>query len=247
MEIKTAIVEDDPDMLNYLKELVQDIPELALVAIASSVKNALPKIRKTSPELLLLDIRLKDGNAFEILNALETETFQVIFITGFDEYMQQAFDYFAFSYISKPFSKDQFNKVISSYIRRRTNYIDRLTMKILGDFIMPKGTRFLLHVGNEYVAIDLKEVVYCKTDGNYTQFYLANGNRLLATHALKFYEKLFHDKGFFRINRFYLINLEQIRSIFRKETIIMNDGEKINISARNRRKLSDLIETINRP
>lgn len=246
MQIKTAIIEDDLETLKYLEKLVQEIPELSLVTSASSVKGALIKIRNTVPELLLMDIRLKDGNAFEILNALETEAFQVIFITGFEEYLQRAIDYFAFSYISKPFSKEHFNKVITSYIRRHFQFIDLLKVKILEDFMSPKGTKFLLHIGHEYVAIDLKDVIYCKTDGNYTQFHMANGERLLATHALKFYEKLFHEKGFFRINRFYLINLEHIRSIFRKETIIMTGGRKINISTRNRKKLSDLIEMVNR-
>jgi len=106
-------------------------------------------------------------------------------------------------------------------------------------------TNFLLNIGSEHIAINLKEVTYCKSQGNYTHFCFLNGKKMLATNALNYYSKLFLSSGFERIGRFHLINLYNIKSIYRRETIILKDNSKINISPKNRERLKQMVKRYN--
>ena len=107
------------------------------------------------------------------------------------------------------------------------------------------NTKFLLHLGNEFESIDLNQVTFCKSGGNYTEFHFLNEKKKLASNALKFYDKLFVEKGFFRLNRFYLIHIKNVKRIHKRETIVMLDDTVIHVSSRNRDRLRVLIENFN--
>lgn len=244
--VETFIIEDNPKMLKYLQELVIRNPDLVLNGSASGREEAIQKLRKNRPELLLMDIELGDGTAFEILDEFRGREFQVIFVTGFEEYIQKAFEYYAFYFLMKPFDEGKFNQIVSAYRQRKNWLFDYRKFDFLQNHLVRGDSSFLLHAGNEYVAIDLDKLTFCKSEGNYTEFNFLDRKKILASRPLKFYEKLFINRGFFRASRFYLVNGKNIKSIYKKESVILKDKKKITISTRNRDSLSDLIARINR-
>nr|WP_299345953.1 LytTR family DNA-binding domain-containing protein [Allomuricauda sp.] len=244
--INTLVVEDNPKALKFLKKLVDLNPNLNLEGTASNVKEALSKLKTVSPELVLMDIELGDGNAFDVLDRFEDRQFQVIFITGHEEYIKKAFEYYAFYYLSKPFDEQRFNEVIHAYVVKSKGVFDHYRFDFLKAHFTQVQSKFLLHVGSDYVSIDLTEVVYCKSEANFAQFYFLDGTKKLASHSLKYYATLFSEKGFFRVNRFCLLNTKNIQSINKRETIVMKNGHKINVSIRNKAELATLITKFNR-
>ena len=97
--IRTVLVDDETDSIRILQRLLENYcPQVIIVGTAGGVETALPLIRETKPDLVLLDIEMAQGNAFDLLNQLQPIDFKVIFVTAFDNYAVRAFKYSAVDY-----------------------------------------------------------------------------------------------------------------------------------------------------
>lgn len=244
--IETIVVDDNLEHLNFLSGLVEQHKNLDLIGIAKNKIEAVQLIDLKKPQLLLLDIELGDGNAFELLDGLNDDLFDVIFVSGFDQYIKQALEYYAFYFLSKPFGERKFNEVINRYLQKTNSQFNLSRFKYLEDYLSRKNDSFLVHTGNDYITINLDDVLYCKSSGNYTEFHSINGKKILASQALKFYDAIFKYRGFFRASRFHLVNCKNIKCIRKKEAIHLVDGQIVSVSVRNRENLSKLIENFNK-
>ncbi len=243
---KALIIEDDKVASDYLENLLRaKVPHVEVMGTCETVPESIDAILKYQPDLVLMDIVLKDGQAFDVLDTIDTSLFEIIFITAHGHFMKTAFDYFAFTYLTKPYEDDDVLRAISQFRLKKQRQFDHNRLEILKDFIQTKGTKFLIHAGIEQIAVDLKEIIHCKSEGNYTQFFLYSGKTILASNPLKYYENILSFKGFYRLNRFSLVNVEHVKSIYKKEAVILSDDTRIGLTARNKEKLSQLVNRLN--
>ena len=102
--MRTLIVDDEADarflLANLLKRHCSDSVEL--VGEANDVDAAVDAIRQLEPDLVLLDIRMRTGTGFDVLQQLDSIDFEVVFITAHDEFAMQAIDFSACAYMLKP-------------------------------------------------------------------------------------------------------------------------------------------------
>jgi len=106
MKIKNVfIVDDDPEFRRFLKEFLSDQPGLKIVGEAADGKQALEKVKKIKPDLVLLDIRMPGINCFTASLLLKRRLPQarIIIMTIFDnpKYQESAVENGAFGYIVK--------------------------------------------------------------------------------------------------------------------------------------------------
>jgi DNA-binding NarL/FixJ family response regulator len=102
---KVFIVDDDPEFRRFLKEFLSDQPGLKIVGEAADGKQALEKVKKIKPDLVLLDIRMPgmdDFSASRLLKRIMPDL-QIIIMTIFDdlEYQESVVENGAFGYIVK--------------------------------------------------------------------------------------------------------------------------------------------------
>ena len=64
------------------------------------------------PDLIFLDINLRDGSGYELLHALQPVGFKVIFISSFDKKAVQAFKLSSVAFLQKPFNPMELVKAI---------------------------------------------------------------------------------------------------------------------------------------
>lgn len=105
--LKIVLVEDEFYIRETLKRVIDWKTEgCEIVDEAASGKQAIDKIRKQHPDLILLDINLPDINGFEVIERLkqEGEKSKIIIITGYDtfEFAKKAISYGVTDYILKP-------------------------------------------------------------------------------------------------------------------------------------------------
>ncbi|MBX2827102.1 MAG: LytTR family DNA-binding domain-containing protein [Flavobacteriaceae bacterium] len=244
-KINTIIVEDDLSSQEYLLGFInKDLSQLEVTGTARSVNDAVTLIKQKDPELIFMDIELLDGYCFKIFEQIEKPNFEVIFVTAFDNLIQKAMDHYAFSYIIKPIDPDKLKAAALRYIELKERLFNESKLERFSHFLFRKESRFLLQVGNEYVSIALNEIVKCEAQGNYTLFHMKDGASHLASKSLKYYESLLKEKGFFKPHRSVMINVDCIKSIYKKETIILTTNEKIHVSVRNKTHLGQLINTL---
>jgi len=234
--INAVIIEDEISIRNDLKDKLNSFfnTKIVLIGEADNVKDATKLINQLKPNLLLLDIELKDGTSFDLLSNLNHSNFQIIFITGFNEHAIKAIKIGALDYILKPVDEDEFNEAIKKSI-------DNLSKDTtVGQFIKVSNDYF---VGNKKKRIVLKtletnyivyedDIIYCNSDGNYTTFYMNNNKKILISKPLKKVEELISKNIFIKCHQSYLVNINYIEEYKSSGYLFLCNNIKIPIAGR---------------
>jgi len=244
-KINTVIIEDNSDALLYLKSLLQThFNEISIVGTSSSVKKGVELIQSEKPELIFLDIELKGGTGFDILKKIKDVDYEVIFTTAHNSYIQKAIEHYAFYYLLKPIHLDSLKNVLERYQKIKSQNSTKHNLVGLHSFLKKQDTILMIKTGSQYINILVEDIVKCNSEGNYTYFLMSDSSKFLVSKPLKYYEQLLTEKGFFRANRFNLINIKHIVSIKHKEEILLSNKKYVNVSVRNKSKLMDVINQL---
>jgi two-component system, LytTR family, response regulator len=121
-EIRAIIVDDEYLNRELISMLVTKFkPEVHISAIVGNIRDAHKVILEQKPQLVFLDIKMPDGNGFELLHKLGPRDFQVIFVTGFDQYEKEALRAQAFDYVIKPIDLEKFKETLDRVCTRITS------------------------------------------------------------------------------------------------------------------------------
>jgi two-component system, LytTR family, response regulator len=248
----TCIIVDDEELsrINILKMIEHSGMDLDILAEAETGKQAIQLINELKPQIVFLDIEMPYGNGFDVLKQVEKRNFEVIFITAYEQYALKAIKESALDYLVKPVSKDELiNAVkraiesIKENIHKEANYNHLLKSddNQLGD------KKIMILVGNVYELIELKNIVRCKADNNYTEFYLVDGRKLLVSKTLKYYEDLLQEYNFCRVHQSHLVNIAFIKQLEKGKFshLTMKDGTSIELSQAKKDELYQKLNTLN--
>ena len=113
MSFRALIIDDEPLARKLIANLLQSIDEVEVLGLYGTGREAIAAINSLEPDLVFLDIELKDMNGFDILNQIQVQMPLVIFVTAYDSYAIEAFDVFAFDYLLKPLTENRFYRSIN--------------------------------------------------------------------------------------------------------------------------------------
>ncbi len=107
--LRVMTVDDESLALRRLRLLLQTLPEVEHVGEASGCAEAHAKISELSPDAVLLDIKMRDGNGFDVVEAIADRANPplIIFVTAFDQFAPRAFDNAVVDYLLKPVERDR--------------------------------------------------------------------------------------------------------------------------------------------
>jgi two-component system LytT family response regulator len=238
--IRTVLVDDEIDSIRVLQKLLETYcPSITIVGKADGVETATHVIQTAHPDLVFLDIEMTQGNAFDLLNGLQPFSFQVIFVTAFDNYAVRAFKYSAVDYLLKPVDIDDLRAAVERVSGKFQEKNVMEQMKILLDNVgtfqvsQQKMAVPTLH-GLTFVAI--RDIVRFEAKGSYTVIHLDGQEGIMATRNIKEYEDLLPDSIFCRIHNSHIINLHKIQKYQkgRGGYVTMDDGSYIEVAIRRR-------------
>ena len=113
MALKSIIIDDElsaRDIMTYM--LGNYCPNIQLVGTADGVRTGRSLITRTDPDLVFLDVNMKDGSGFDLLKSFTNIDFNVVFVTAYSEFDLQAFNHGALDYLLKPVAKDELIRTI---------------------------------------------------------------------------------------------------------------------------------------
>lgn len=241
--INVVIIENCDKSLNYLNHLLKPYEDISIIGTAASINEGYKLLQKTTPNILFLDIELDDGTAFDLLAKIKHKRFEIIFTTAFNNYYSKAFEHFAFNYLLKPIDIQKLNEVIIHYKNTKSSNIPN-KLNNLNSFTSKENPKILLSLGYQHILVPLSEILYCQAQQNFTIFKFSSGKSEIISNSLKYYTDLFSEKGFFKANRSFLININHIKKIIKRESIIMTNNEVINVSTKQKILLKKLIENL---
>jgi two-component system LytT family response regulator len=226
--IKTILIEDEEKSLETLSGMLTAFfDEVEIVATANTVAEAVIEIYKHQPELVFADISLPDGSGFDVLDKTKNLDFNVIFTTAHEEYSVDAFEYAALHYILKPISIDKIKDAIKRHKegeKYKKQYINEYKSVLNGN----TKKKIAFNTIDEVLFKPIKDILYCMADGNYTNVYFINGEKIMISQTLKVYDRILSPHNFFRIHNKYLVNIGFIKKYTRGKTgyvILENDIE----------------------
>jgi DNA-binding LytR/AlgR family response regulator len=107
-------------------------------------------------------------------------------------------------------------------------------MKKSGTGRQTKQDQIVVPNGLGYAVLLLDEINYIEADGRYVYFYLSNGNKIMASHSIGHYEKLFEDSQFVRIHKSHIANMNKVTRLLTKPILCLElkDGTVLDIASR---------------
>ena len=243
--MRALIIDDEPDarelLRNYLEQHIEAVTD---VGEATGVADGLAQIERFEPDLVLLDLKMGDGIGFQLLDQVSQINFQVIFTTAFSEFAIRAFKYSAVDYLLKPIDPFELMEAVKRAQALRPQQEESLNN--LRNIYQSRGFERLALPGmDEYVFVNVKEVVRLRADKNYTEFHMIDGKTVIVSTTLKTYESILPPELFYRIHQSHLINLHQIvRYVKRYNSVEMSDGSELEVSKRKRAEFRKMISSL---
>ncbi|MCF8379831.1 MAG: LytTR family DNA-binding domain-containing protein [Bacteroidales bacterium] len=248
--IKAIIIDDNPDIRETNKKLLAEyFSEVELLGEADSVDSGYDLIRNTNPDLVLLDIELKDGTGFQILQRLKQYSFKVIFITAYDKYALKAIKFHAIDYILKPVNVTEFRLAVQSTLDviEKDLPTTEQSNQFLTSFNSNCGlTKIMLRTLNTMHLVNISDILFCKNDNSYTTFYLISDEKIMVSKGIAFYEEILTDSGFYRPHQSFLVNLNHVKKLDKTDGgfVILDSGKEIPVSTRRKKGLIQILENL---
>ena len=226
--MKIAVCDDDmatrEHIVTLIKELIRDT---AVVTFASGEEMLKAK---EDFDISFLDVKMKELSGMDVAKHIRQEQEQngskksiIIFVSGYEKYMNDAFDVLAFHYLLKPIDEEKFRTVFGRALKELSVAEERTKRYIL---VKSSGVQQKVYVKDVYYIESANKKVIIHT-----------GAGILESYGKM--EKLEQrtGNGFSRCHRCYLVNMEKIVS-YNADTIKVVNGDKLILA---QKKYNDFI------
>ena len=238
--MKAIIVDDNERARIALRSDLEDYcSQVNIIGEADGVESAFVLIQQKQPSLVFLDIKMGDGTGFDLLERLKKAntngSFNLIFTTAYDEYAIKAFKYAAIDYLLKPIDADDLVAAVHRVEATRQHANASPQLEVLMQYVQKSQPKKLSLPEAERVHIvAIDEILYCRSDKNYTTFFLADKRKITVSKTLKEYEALLANNHFVRVHHSYLVNLYQVNELVKVNGpfLKMADDSEVPVSSR---------------
>ena len=246
--IRTVIIDDEPYVRDQIASIVESLcPNVCIVARAEDVKTGVAAINEHQPDLILLDIKMPDGSGFDLLKHFDKPDFKIIIVSGYMEYAIKGYKFGVIDYILKPVDKEELALAINK-VDDIVRFEEKLRFKALADNLgmLNKSHKIILKTAEHIHLVNTADIIRIVADGNYCTFYITDGRKILVSRPIREFEEALIDKGFHRVHKTYIININKVNYFDKTEggDVVMSDGSKVPVSSRKKDELLALLENL---
>jgi DNA-binding LytR/AlgR family response regulator len=207
-----VIIEDEHLAYQRMAKIVKEIIPSAQIAAHHDTVEAARKwfLGNPGPDLVLLDVQLSDGTAFDLLKMINLEC-PVIFTTAYDKYAMDAFRTTSIDYLLKPIKKTDLENALQKLKQfQHMFHSGGQAAKKVGAPIPEYKKRFVIRFGEHIKSLAVDDIAYCYSENKSTYARDLEGRIYPLDHNLDTLESMLNPADFFRVNRQYLITLRSI-------------------------------------
>jgi two-component system LytT family response regulator len=238
---RILIIDDEALARQRVRKLLETRTDVEIVQECRNGKEAINAITEYAPDLIFLDIQMKDMTGFDVLQALPREQWPLtIFVTAYDDYAIQAFDIFAFDYLLKPFKNERFFLSLDKAIvqlqqeeqEQRAGKLQELVDYLQKEKQKPEP--MALKQGSKISLVQMDDIRYIEASGYYIEVYTSESKRLLLRESMTNMLEQLGKPNFIRIHRSTIINtdfLSEIQHTGAGDVVTkMKDGKTFRVS-----------------
>ena len=250
--LKCLAIDDEPLAIESLALILKKKCSADVQVIATSNSPHLGKslIKEHHPDLVFLDVEMPGMSGIDLVRSFSNPAFQVVFVTAYDAYAIEALRLSAIDYLLKPIEADDIVNVVAKMktaIRKNENLLGvqiQNLEKLLTQASTSSESRIGIAMAEKIVFVNISDILYCEASGVYTNVYLLDGKKILASKPLGDFESQLTTNKFFRIHHSTLINLNYIKEFqrFNGGYVVMRNDAKLEVSHRKRKDFLDAID-----
>lgn len=228
MNLKCIIIEDEPLAVNVMKDYIQQIPFLELIAVCNDAISAMQKLSEHQIDLMFLDLHLPKVKGLDFLAAIKNPP-KVIITTAYHEFAVESYKYQVLDYLLKPI---EFERFVTSVLKA-------LPLDLKSDNQKTNEPEFLFFTVNKKRAkIQVSEILYIESQKENIKIVLRE-KTIITRHSISELEKTL-PSDFIRIHRSFIISKNKIDTFDSQSVEIQNKSIPIGRNYKN--YIKDLLE-----
>ncbi|MBL7983631.1 MAG: response regulator [Flavobacteriales bacterium] len=230
--LNVVVVDDEAHARELVRALIERYTPFArLVGEAATALDGIARIQALRPHVVLLDIEMPNGNAFDLLAAFPERCFEVIYTTAHERYAVQAIRTHPADYLLKPLEPERFLPALQALHQRLASPTPSTILQVH----TTQGHFFLPHV----------DITHVDADGSYSHVHLLNGERHTMSRPIG---HLIHDlphPSFFRCHHSHLLNLRHVKALLNADGGLAElvNGTRVPVATRKQAELLHLLAT----
>ncbi len=212
------IIEDQPPAQRILKKYIEDMDALQLKAAFTDAVQAMEYLKAEPVDLIFLDIHLPKMSGIDLLKSMPHLP-PVILTTAFSNYALESYEFNVVDYLLKPFSFQRFVKAISKVPAKNTNHSKAEPNE---DHALSRPEIFIKS-GYEHIRIAVDEIIYIKSDADYSEIFLP-AKKYLSSEPLRKWLEVLDSQQFVRVHKSYIINASKIVKVAGNQLYMTNQA-----------------------
>lgn len=202
MSLKALVVDDEAPARSELRFLLSEAGGVEVVGEASNAAEASQLIRAIPYDVVFLDIDMPGVSGMRLAEALSEvdRPPAIVFVTAYSEHAVKAFEVEATDYLVKPVE-----------LARLKRAIERLGPQ-LPSAGAARVERVPVEKAGKKLLLAVDEIFYIMAKDDYSYLY-TDGERYLSTMSLAELERKLEPRGFFRVHRRFVVNLEKVKEV----------------------------------
>ena len=204
MQQSILLIEDEESLARFAELELQH--EGYAVTKRFDGREGLDEALRGAYDLILLDIEMPGMDGVSMARAIrrENEAVQIVFITGYSDYIAEGYEVAALHYLMKPIKSEKLRVVLDRAAEKRKQQDRCLNLELSG----------------EMVRLPFYEIRYLEVRQNYVTLHAKREYTVKRTLG-EFEKEL--DQRFFRVGRSLILNLRDVRRVTRTE-VRLSDG-----------------------
>lgn len=229
MKLNCIAVDDEPLALGLVCAFIEKTPFLTLKGSFSNGIDALHAIQNDNIDLAFLDIQMPDLTGLElarILDKVPEKAPRIVFTTAFNQFAHEGYKVDALDYLLKPFNYEEFLRAATK-AQQHFNLVKRAGESAAPPLPGPgpKENSLFLKVEYQMVRVLYEDILYIEGLKDYVKVHLESSSKpLLSLTSLKSLEEKLTDRGFMRVHRSFIVNLEKISAVSKTSITIGRDS-----------------------
>lgn len=212
------------DVLQNL--LIRFCPEVDVIAKCENVPRAVEVVKKENPDLVFLDIEMPNYAGYELVNFFNTVTFDIIFVTAYDQYAIRAFEIAAIDYLLKPIDIERLKLAVKRVKLQRNSSEQFQRLTLLGNTLESKQIKnIIVHDKGQQHVLALEEIIAIEALESYCTIYTPNKKHTVSKNLKHFETLLASVPLFIRVHKSWIINSNCIKHYSKSDlSITLNTG-----------------------
>lgn len=240
------IVDDEINAREFLEKLIirHLSNKIIVVEKVDTIEKSIEAIRKYKPNIVFLDIQLKDESGFDLFKLIKNIEFNTIFTTAYKEYSIKAIKHSAFDYLVKPINiADLFLSI--KRLESKKESLNQEKVKFILENLSSESDKYNKLAIPSEKGLELEKIsgiIYCQAQSNYSKIITIDNREILTSKTLKYLEEKLPKEVFFRTHKSYLVNLNYIKSYSKHDNnITCVNNVQIPVSNRQKTNLINVL------